>query len=78
MSKLNKKDDIPQVTGSFNYIGEKFSDSENSAVNNFKITYLPLENNSVSKLDGGCYIKDEYSGKSIINMKDISVFLRAK
>jgi hypothetical protein len=71
MSKLNKKDDIPQVTGSFNYIGEKLRDSVNSAVNNFKITYLPLENNSVSKLDGGCYIKDEYSGKSIINMKKI-------
>lgn len=75
MSELNNKNDIPPVTGNFNDTGKKLRDSINTAIDNFKITYLPLENNTISKLEGGCYIKNEDTGKSAINMNKIDNYL---
>ena len=55
----------------FNDTGKKLRDSINTAIDNFKITYLPIENKSITKLEGGCYIKDEITGNPTINMKKI-------
>ena len=52
----------------FNENGQKLRDSVNTAIDNFKITYMPIENKNVTKLDGGCYIKDETTGSPTINM----------
>lgn len=51
--------------------GQKLRDSINTAIDNFKITYMPIENKTVTKLEGGCYIKDETTGNPTINMKKI-------
>ena len=55
----------------FNENGKKLRESINTAIDNFKITYMPVENKTVTKLDGGCYIKDETTGNPSINMKKI-------
>ena len=52
----------------FNENGQKLRDSVNTAIDNFKITYMPIENKTVTKLEGGCYIKDESTGNPKINM----------
>jgi len=70
MSGTNKQNDIPPITGNLNTIGQNLRDSINTAVNNFKITYMPLENNSVSKLEGGCYIKNEEEPPMTMNKVD--------
>tara|TARA_B110000285_G_scaffold82713_1_gene95200 strand:- start:6901 stop:7566 length:666 start_codon:yes stop_codon:yes gene_type:complete len=71
MSDVNKNNNIPSKKDKFNETGNKLRDIINAAIDNFKITYLPLKNNSVSKLEGGCYIKNEKTGNSAINMKKI-------
>jgi hypothetical protein len=48
--------------------GQKLRDSINTAIDNFKITYMPIENKTVTKLEGGCYIKNESTGNPTINM----------
>jgi len=55
----------------FNENGKKLRESINTAIDNFKITYMPVENKTVTKLDGGWYIKDETTGNPSINMKKI-------
>lgn len=52
----------------FNENGQKLRDSVNTAIDNFKITYMPIENKNITRLDGGCYIKDETTGAPTINM----------
>ena len=52
----------------FDENGQKLRDSINVAIDNFKITYMPIENKNVTRLDGGCYIKDETTGGPTINM----------
>ena len=52
----------------FNENGQKLRDSINIAIDNFKITYMPIENKTVTKLEGGCYIQDETTRNSTINM----------
>lgn len=52
----------------FNDNGQKLRDSINIAIDNFKITYMPIENKNITRLDGGCYIKDEPTGAPKINM----------
>jgi hypothetical protein len=48
--------------------GQQLRDSINTAIDNFKITYMPIENKTVTKLEGGCYIKNESTGNPTINM----------
>jgi len=38
----------------FNENGKKLRESINTAIDNFKITYMPVENKTVTKLEGGC------------------------
>lgn len=52
----------------FNDNGQQLRDKVKIAIDNFKITYMPIENNNITKLGGGCFIKDEDTGKPTINM----------
>jgi len=52
----------------FNNNGKNLRDSINTAIDNFKITYMPVKNTNIQKLKGGCYIKDESTGNPTISM----------
>jgi len=51
--------------------GELLRDSVKTAIDNFKVTYFSLENKNLTKNPGGCFIKDEDTGKPTINMTKI-------
>jgi|SaaInlV_130m_DNA_3_1039695.scaffolds.fasta_scaffold31221_1 hypothetical protein len=62
----------------FNENGQKLRDSINTAINNFKITYMPIENKNITKLEGGCYIKDETTGAPKINMSKFDNYMHTE
>ncbi|MDC1151367.1 hypothetical protein OAS95_02195 [Pelagibacteraceae bacterium] len=55
----------------FNDNGQQLRDQIKSAVDNFKITYTPIKNKNITKLEGGCFIKDENTGNPTINMTKV-------
>jgi hypothetical protein len=62
----------------FNENGQKLRDSINTAIDNFKITYMPIENKNITKLEGGCYIKDETTGAPTINMSKFDNYMHTE
>lgn len=62
----------------FNDNGQQLRDSVSTAIDNFKITYMPIESKNITRLDGGCYIKDEPTGAPIINMTKLDNYMHTE
>lgn len=55
----------------FNDNGQQLRNKVKLAIDNFKITYMPIENKNITRLEGGCFIKDEDTGNPTINMTKV-------